>query len=305
VPSRHDPRIAAAQVTSGPSDLVGKRLVVVDHVVVEGETIHVPRPLAGVAEFVAVARSEQQAEQLRANLLATLEDRGEYRSQPDERLVVEMRSAAEAAVTGATVGLEAFANHHLEGAAAANGGLVSIEGDTLSPQEWRERYSLDERYKIVLPALLDRPKPTSEPWWPKLRRVQGLAALTRHAIMTPVKRSGLTGERPLAERYYNGEYVGAAAMLLDVFDYFVPNWIDDADLRALPGTGPPTCPSALIRHSSRVARRSAVQTWPRRDPGRPPRSPLDQVHSRDAERDGAVIVLASIVVETQPRGCLD
>jgi hypothetical protein len=97
----------------------------------------------------------------------------------------------------------------------------------------RER-SLDERYKIVLPELLGKPRPGNEPWWEVMRRIQGLAALTRHAIYEPIKRSGLTGEKQLVERLYEGEYVGATAMLISAFEYFEPTWIPAAARGLLP-----------------------------------------------------------------------
>jgi hypothetical protein len=89
----------------------------------------------------------------------------------------------------------------------------------------RNRFSLDERYKLVLPLLLDRPKPSGESWWPVFRRAQGLAALTRHAVTEPVERGGLTGIRSLAERFCAGEHVGTAHMLYECFEHFSPSWV--------------------------------------------------------------------------------
>ncbi len=48
-----------------------------------------------------------------------------------------------------------------------------------------------------------------------------------------MKRSGLADERPLAERFYNGEYRGASAMMLAAFQHFAPNWISDERLVSL------------------------------------------------------------------------
>ena len=57
--------------------------------------------------------------------------------------------------------------------------------ETLTPQEVRERFSLDQRYKLVLPALLVKEQPTQEKWWPVLRC---LAASARHHQL--IERSG-------------------------------------------------------------------------------------------------------------------
>lgn len=110
--------------------------------------------------------------------------------------------------------------------------------EQLQPQGVRERFSLDERYKLVLPELMNRPKPSSEPWWPVFRRIQGLAALTRHAIYEPVERSGLSGKKPLAERFYTGEYVGSTRMLFQAFEHFSPNWVPTELRSQWPRRGP-------------------------------------------------------------------
>jgi hypothetical protein len=36
---------------------------------------------------------------------------------------------------------------------------------------------------------------------------------------------GLDGERSLAERIYNGEYVGAADMMISAFEHVSPGWL--------------------------------------------------------------------------------
>jgi hypothetical protein len=107
-----------------------------------------------------------------------------------------------------------------------------IGGENLTPQDIRNRFSLDERYKLILPELLAKPTPTGEDWWSVFRQVQGLAALTRHAIAEPVRRSGLSGERSLSERFYMGEFVGTTQMLFTCFEYFSPNWVP-TELRTL------------------------------------------------------------------------
>ena len=193
-----------------------------------GEPVWFPRVHPGVPELVSVAEAEQTAERLRHQLLATLVPSpggpGQPKRQPNESLVVEMRSAAETTVISAVVGLEAFCSHHVAHCMDQATGSVMYRGEYLTAAAVRDR-SLDERYKLILPEMLAKPTPTGEDWWPVFRRVQGLAALTRHAISEPVRRSGLHGEKALAERFYSGEFVGAAQMLFKCFEYFSPNWV--------------------------------------------------------------------------------
>jgi hypothetical protein len=101
--SKPDPRIASATVTGGPAGLIGHHLVIVDEFRYKGEVVHIPRPLAGVPEFVAVAAAEVEADELRKRLLGTLVDQGPAKWQTDTTLVVEMRAAAESAVITAVV----------------------------------------------------------------------------------------------------------------------------------------------------------------------------------------------------------
>src|SRR5437899_2038917 len=110
-----DPRIAHAHVVDGPADLVGHTLLIVDVVTLDGREVHIPRPLAGVPELVTCREAEAKAELLRERLLSTLVEQEPAPWQPDTTLVVEMRSAAESAVTSAVVGLEAFSSHHVLG----------------------------------------------------------------------------------------------------------------------------------------------------------------------------------------------
>jgi len=81
--SKPDPSIASATVTGGPPDLIGHDLVIVDEFVYKGEVVHIPRPLAGVPESVAVAVAEVRADELREELLATLADQGPAKWQKD------------------------------------------------------------------------------------------------------------------------------------------------------------------------------------------------------------------------------
>ncbi len=227
-----DPRIASATVTGGPEDLIGHDLVIVDEFRYKDEVVHIPRPLAGVPEFVAVAEAEVKADELREQMLSTLVDQGPAKWQPDTRLVVEMRAAAESAVITAVVGLEAFSNHHVLRVADPKTGVVVLDGQETTAADVRER-SLDERYKRVLPAILGVGNPAGKQWWQVLRRVQALAALTRHAVDEPTERSGLSGKRSLAERYYLGAYQSVTRMIFSAFEHFSPNWISDDRLRAI------------------------------------------------------------------------
>lgn len=230
--SKPDPRIASTTVTGGPADLVGHDLVIIDEFVYNRELVHIPRPLAGVPEFVAVAEAEVKADELRQELLDTLVDHGPAKWQKNTTLVVEVRAAAESAVITAVVGLEAFANHHVLRTADPKTGHVEVRGETTTVADVRE-LSLDERYKRVLPTLLNVSNPAGKQWWQVLRRVQALAALTRHAVHEPTERSGVSGKRSLAERYYLGEYQGVTRMMFGVFEHFAPNWISDERLRAI------------------------------------------------------------------------
>ncbi len=232
-----DPRIAHAYIVQGAEMLTpGEAIVIVDMVTVGGTEMHIPRPLAGMPELVTCREAESRAEELRAKLLSTLVNHGTVPWQPDTTLVVEMRAAAETTVTSAVVGLEAFAAHHVLRLLDVNTGTVTIDDTALTPQEVRGGFSLDDTYKQVLPALLEKASPAQLPWWQDLRRTQGLAALTRHAITEPVERKGLSGRRSLPERLYRGEYVGTAAMLEACFEYFSPNWVPQP-LRGKPSAG--------------------------------------------------------------------
>jgi hypothetical protein len=233
-----DPRIAGAKaIDSSDPAFVGQEFVILDEVRVAGELVQVPRPLAGVPEYVTVAAAEERADQLLGQLRASLTGRGGGpRWVPDTTLVVEMRAAAESAVISAVVGLEAFGAHQVLRFVDPEKQTLEFDDETLTPRDVRERWSLDERYKTVLPALLGVGNPAGKGWWSTFRRIQALAALTRHAVGEPVKRGGLSDERPLAERFYNGEYRGAAETMLSAFDHFSPGWIDDERLRALAGS---------------------------------------------------------------------
>lgn len=124
-----------------------------------------------------------------------------------------------------------YSSHHVARLAAERAdGAVVFEGKAMKPEEVRE-ICLDERYKRVLPTLLGVHAPSGKKWWQIFRRVQALAALTRHAIYEPVTRSGLTGKRSLAERLYLGEYQGVTRMMFSAFEHFSPNWISDDRLR--------------------------------------------------------------------------
>jgi hypothetical protein len=247
--SKPDPRIASAHVVGGPPDLIGHDLIIVDEFIHKGEVVHIPRPLAGVPEFVAVAEAEVRAEELREKLLGTLTDEGPAKWQKDTTLVVEMRAAAESAVITAVVGLEAFSNHHVTRLVPAGSDELDVDGETMSAAEVRE-LSLDERYKRVLPSLLKVGNPAGKQWWQVLRRAQALAALTRHAVEEPITRSGLSGECSLAARYYLGEYQGVTRMMFSLFEHFSPNWISDDRLRAI-GDGRGSIKDALEKLSDK------------------------------------------------------
>jgi len=227
-----DPR-AATTTAVGPPEIAGHELVIIDSVTIDGRVIHFPRPLAGLPEYSAAAKAEADAEKLRPKLTEDLDERGNVPFQPNTPLVFEMRSAAATTVTAAMTGLEAYANHQLSRFETEPGsGVINVAGEHRDLRELRN-LPINERYRDVLPTLLDKAKPTSEPWWPTLRRVQGLAALQRHSVYDPQERTGLDGKRSLAERVYTGEYRGAASMMLAAFEHFSRGWVSPDRLEGL------------------------------------------------------------------------
>lgn len=227
-----DPRIAATTIVDGPPDLVGKEVYPVDTVRVGGRLVDFPRVLPGAAEYASVVSSETRAESLRPRLVGDLPyARGrDVPLQQDGVLVIEMQAAAATAVTSAIEGLSRFATYHVDGRVGSG---TFVLGD--APRTARELRELPihEMYADVLPELMGVGRPTGERWWQTFRTVQGLAALRRHAVYEPVRRSGLQGERPLLERFYNGEYRGVAWMMLAAFEHFSPGWISQARLDQL------------------------------------------------------------------------
>lgn len=136
---------------------------------------------------------------------------------------VDFRLNAGTAVASAGVGLEAYANFHLQRLAPATAADAA------------ER-PLNERYAEDLPLAFGVSSSTQTPWWPDFRRIQGLAALQRHAVEWPTTRRGLAAAKTLNQRFYDREYAGAAETMQAVFEYFTPSWISSdrqAALRAL------------------------------------------------------------------------
>jgi hypothetical protein len=240
----NDPRTASANVTAGPADLIGHELVIVTPVVVDGVAVHLPKLLPGLNDYVATAHAEAEAEQLRPRLLEGLDPRGPAAYQPNTEIVFNFLSSAGSVATSAVAGLEAFANHHVARYCAP--AAFDDNGDEIEPVPTVEiggavytfsdltNKPLNERYADILPKLQELLRPTAEDWWPKLRQVQGLAALNRHGITDPVKRKGLEGRKSLVQRLCDREYSGASALMLSVFDYFAPGWIDDDRRELLP-----------------------------------------------------------------------
>jgi hypothetical protein len=221
-----DPRAISDIVVGGAPDLIGEEIVVVEVVRMNDHEVLVPREMPGVPEYAAVHRAEVTADQLWDQIVRNLDTRGPIPSA-DHRLALNFRQTAGTAVASAAVGLEAFANFHIWRAIQNEAGGKSADAADLRDQ------ALNERYSDHLPVLLDRPRPTTEHWWPVFRRIQGLAALQRHGIVEPRKRTGLEGERSLAQRMYGGEYRGAAAMMFAAFEHFSPGWISPERRAAL------------------------------------------------------------------------
>jgi hypothetical protein len=230
-----DPRIAATEVVAGPPDLVGTTFVKMDVVTIGAQVVGLPAEIPGVPQYVTVARAEANANALWPRLLEDLDKRGQFPHQPDAELVLDFRAAAGAAAASAISGLEAYSNHHL--ARYEGGGQVVYDGNGYTLRELRE-FSLDQRYGDVMPAVMDVPRPTQTNWWQTFRRIQGLAALDRHAVYEPTKRSGLSGEKSLTQRFVDREYRGAAQMMLDVFQHYSPGWISPDRASRLPAAPP-------------------------------------------------------------------
>lgn len=219
-----DPRAATATTSEGPT-------VIVDRVTIADRVVDFPRPLPGAAEYASVVAAEARADALRPQLLEGLDERQEPPWQPNMPLVLDMRGAAGTAVAVAITGMEAFANHHI--LRAAPSGSFTIDAATATVEQAFD-LPVNERYSDVLPPLLNKPRPTNEPWWSTFRRVQRLAVFQRHALYEPQgPGKGLVGEAPLAERLYNGEYVGAAAMMAAAFEHFSPGWFSEERRQAL------------------------------------------------------------------------
>jgi hypothetical protein len=239
-----DPRAAFTTVTDGPADLIGDEVMVATRVFVDGMELHLPKALPGVLEYVTVAHAEHQANELRPTLWRDLDYRGPAPYQPDATRVFEFLASAGTAVASAATGLEAFANHHLARICPpptddANGDLVGPEatvpvfGEPLTFRQLTDK-PLNERLGKILPELTQAPRPTSEPWWPKLRQIQTLAALNRHGITDPVRRKPLEGVKSLVQRLCDREYAGAAAMMLKAFEFISPGWIGAERAVSLP-----------------------------------------------------------------------
>jgi hypothetical protein len=237
----HDPRIAHS---TGVIDGSEEDLVIVWPVTVNGEEIHVPKLLPGVAEYSAAARAEGEANTLWHEVFEHLDYSVGMPYPHDEERAVQFFVTASTAVTTCAAGLESFANHHLSRYCAP---LVYDDAGNPMPEAtvnvggndytFRELsfHSLDTRYRETLPELMSVSRPTGNPWWSKLMQVQALAALQRHGIWDPMRRSGLSSPpKSLAQRYCDREYAGAAKMMLAAFAHFDPAWIKQARMSLLP-----------------------------------------------------------------------
>lgn len=220
-----DPRIAATTAEG-----IEGELVIMDQCNIGGRLIEFPRLLAGAPQYASVFAAERQAERLRPMLLEDLDERGHAPWQTNAPLVIGMQSTAGTVVANAMVGMEAFVNHFVHSHATA--GMVNFAGRQ-ETVDYTVNIAINERYTDVLPALLNKPKPTSEPWWSTFRRIQGLAVLQRLGLYEPMGRSGLDGVRSYVERIYTGEYRGAASMMVSAFNYYAPGWFSEERQRAL------------------------------------------------------------------------
>lgn len=226
-----DPRAASAIVLDGPADLVGDEVVGVEPVVLDEQAILVPSAMAGVPEYRTAVKAERLADDLRERIAESLDCRG---GQPVAHigLALDYRETAGTIVASGAVGLESYANFHLERHLPDGKKLEMPDGAHLSLPQLR-RMGLEARFSEALPALFGRPKPTREPWWESFLRVNSLAVLQRHAINEPHTRRGLRGERSFLQRLYDAEYRGTGKTMIAAFEYFTPGWINDRRRQAL------------------------------------------------------------------------
>jgi hypothetical protein len=240
-----DPRAATATVTEGPPDLIGG-VELYRPFEIDGRLVALPNVIAGIPEYMTVARAEAEANDFRARLLDDLEETNpQVAFQTSTEIAFGFYAAVGTAVTETITGLEGFANHFISRHFDNTGAFV-LDDRSYSRSQVYDR-PLNERFKLFLPPMIeaqtDRPgvaglSPSSEPWWSTFRRIQALAALKRHSVYEAVGRSGLAGEKELVQRFVDQEYRGAAKMMLDLFEFFVPGWISRERLAQLPP--PPT-----------------------------------------------------------------
>ena len=142
-----DPRAASTTVLDGPADLVNEEIVPIDLVEVDGVAVGVPRLMPGAAEWATVRAAEASADAYREAALGQLDRRGEVPCV-DITAAVNFRLNAGTAVASAAVGLEAYANFHLNRLAPGTAGDAAEQ-------------ALNERYAEELPAIFDvNPRPT-------------------------------------------------------------------------------------------------------------------------------------------------
>lgn len=191
-----DPRAASSAILAGPTDLVGDELIPIDLVEVDGIAIGVPRLMPGAAEWATVSAAEASADAYREAALRQLDRRGQIPCV-DISAAVNFRLNAGTAVASAGVGLEAYANFHLD----------RLSAETTAAAAERP---LNERYTEELPALFGVDPPTKEDWWPAFRRVQSLAALQRHAVLR-YAHSPTSGHKSAVRRsWLSGCWLGVA-----------------------------------------------------------------------------------------------
>lgn len=220
-----DPRAAVSTVLDGPADLVGDQLLLVEQVEIDDQKVLVPTALPGAADYIACLEAERRAEELRPRLVENLDTRGDIPTQMDATLVFDVRANAGTALMAAATGFEAFANHHIRRSTPV-AGIDLGSGRLQDADELCER-RLNERYSVVLPALLGTSSPAQRPWWKDFRRIQTLAAWARHSKNEQTRGAGLVGEANYSTRIYNGEYVGTARTVLSAFDHFSKDWLPE------------------------------------------------------------------------------
>lgn len=230
-----DPRVVYGfAAADAPGIAAGDLFIGGRQYTIDGQSVGLARGVAGLPEYARVARAEQRAKELRAQLLDDLDMRGGIPYQASH-IGVDWEEAASETVTVAVEGFEQFFGHWMTLKAGGPDGNIKFEDHDYTLQELRRKHQpLDDRYKKVMPVLCGVDNPAQQDWWSLFKTVQTLATLRRHAIMEPFARGVLQDQVELVQRLIDGAHHGTAQLMLDVFNYFSPGWVEGERLVRLP-----------------------------------------------------------------------